>query len=356
MRITALLPLIAAGCVSAEDSLGELELRATNATNEGCRPALCGLNAHDLTDGYFHELNLDGLANDDGFSLVDVRKNGLVYNLVVTNGKITATRLAVNGVLSGQELVGLEIRMRRTGSSTIRILKIEGVSNANYWAKPFPSSPPPSLETYKFSYAVGTGGMKDWVCQNGDAFYDAGTSYVPMAPHHAVVFEGDRIDVESLTFQHVQQVPGQANRWFTIGCAETALAKVHLNGQTKAAQGVGFSSTTFQRQAFLKLIMADYCGNGVSFTENAHPLRWRDGAGTMTFPVTEAVELEALWDQNGATCLNTPRLTANPTDESLAAWPNGPEGLIRLLCGGQLPPPCPTWVSSSQLRSYNPQL
>jgi hypothetical protein len=174
-----------------------------------------------------------------------------------------------------------------------------------------------------------------------------------MSAHHALVFEGDRINAESLEFRHVHPDPLAAKRWFTIGCAETALAKLQLNGMTQAAEVHGFESSTFQRQAFLRMIMADYCGRGGSFTVPGQRLWWRDRAGTMQFPAADEVELEARWDHTGAVCLDTPRLEANPTPGSESML----ETLrtrIRLACGGQAPPSCGPYYNVNNLQSYNP--
>jgi hypothetical protein len=65
-------------------------------------------------------------------------------------------------------------------------------------------------------------------------------------------------------------------------------------------------------QAALKMLSADYCGNGTPFTVTGEPLVWRSLSG-MDFNTTPT-DLEARWDQNGARCLDVPRalVTRNP--------------------------------------------
>lgn len=167
-----------------------------------------------------------------------------------------------------------------------------------------------------------------------------------MPEHHALVFEGERLDLDALAI-----APGINTRWFTIACAETALAKLHLTGHTHAAQAAGFSSSVPERQTMLKLLTADYCGTGTSFTAAGQPLRWTDADGTLTIPSSVTRVLEARWTPGGASCLNTPRVAAHPTEASLARFPDV-EQQIAEAC--PRPPPCGTWSAVHHLRSWNP--
>lgn len=58
-------------------------------------------------------------------------------------------------------------------------------------------------------------------------------------------------------------------------------------------------------QAAVRMIRADYCGNGVHHTSNGNPIDVADGLGIQTFESAWAIE--AGWGVNGAVCLNTPR-------------------------------------------------
>jgi hypothetical protein len=357
--LAVILTTSACAVAPVDDGPKQVTVAQEVAGDGKCRPSLCGLNAGALTDGYFHELNLDGLANDEGFSIDRATKGTTRYIVNVVNGKITATSISIGPptILTGQALAGLVIRLKRVVNNvtSYRLLSIESVSYANYWAKPGGVATSQRVETYKFFYRGENNPIGDWVCNNGDLYHDPTEPVRAMSEHHALVFEGDRIDVEDLRVAQYHAVSNPPSRWFTIGCAETALAKMHLNGHTKASHHVGFSNTALQRQTFLKMIMADYCGNGHSFTVTGQRLRWSDSAGTMTIPSTFGKELEARWDENGALCLNTPRVDAHPTSESRAHFEEGIETAIDLVCGiGNRPPPCPTLSTGSYLRSWNP--
>jgi hypothetical protein len=66
----------------------------------------------------------------------------------------------------------------------------------------------------------------------------------------------------------------------------------------------------------LKMITADYCGTGFSFTVDGHPLRWMDSTTyprpainlNTTLPPVDIVSVEAIWGPTGAVCLDVPRL------------------------------------------------
>ena len=326
------------------------------ATTSKCPPRICGLNAGELTNGgFFHSLNLDGLANDEGYSLVSTSKNGSYYKLAVTNGKISASLtigLASAPTHLGSNLAGTKLRLKKVTTSGTSYYSITIASVANttdYWAKRTNGLATPKIETYKLFFQGENSQIGAYLCQDGAEFVDPDSPVRAMPEHHALVFEGDLIDVEGL------DVIGTNPRWFNIGCAETALAKMQLNGHTYAAQSAGFSNSTSERQTFLKMITADYCGIRNSFTVSGQQLRWTDDDGTMTIAWYISKVLEAEWGPNGATCLNTPRVIAHPTDASDDAFENGVWMEIDHWC--QRPPPCSTSGGLQvipHLKSWNP--
>lgn len=125
------------------------------------------------------------------------------------------------------------------------------------------------------------------------------------APHAAVVFEGDRYDDPQHTVSDSVGSP-----WFNIACAGGYPAKLHLLRHTWAA---GFGSDgiehwptkVWQRQAYLRAIVADYKGDGTSWTETGVRLDYGDVAGI--HPIRSSGTLEAIWTEHGAECLNDPR-------------------------------------------------
>ncbi len=357
--------LVTCSCVAPSSETEEFE--GTEASEEAmvgqalyepgngkCPPNICGMNSGDLSDGgFFYDLNLDGLANDDGYSLTSVRKGSALYDLEVDDGRLTATlffgMVGSPHTLSGTGLAGAELRLKKvseTGVVSYRSLFIDSVSRVtDYWARRTDGVATPKIETYKFRMQLDSG-LGAYLCQNGATFVDPSSPVRAMPEHHALVFEGERIDVETLTL-----APTTNSRWFNIGCAETALAKMHLNGHTKASKSVGFTSTIAERQTMLKMLTADYCGTGNSFTVSGQRLRWSDDRGTMTIAPSVTKVMEARWDEHGAVCLNTPRVDAHPTDASREEFEWG----ARLEIDHECTIPACGWTNvTPHLVSWNP--
>src|SRR5207302_89273 len=148
------------------------------------------------------------------------------------------------------------------------------------------------------------------VCQNPPSQTDFTGAPNPdllgMDAFHAVVFEGDRIDAWQKTVATTIEAS-----WFNIGCAGSTLAKMQLTGHTHVGLQDGLATTMDQRQTMLKMLAADYCGNGTPYTVAGQPLHWADEYNWMHAMASDA--LEARWTSAGADCLNTPRIEANHT-------------------------------------------
>lgn len=355
--------LAATGCAtsdlepeSASDEGGAKEGEVTQFLNSKCPAHICGMNSAELSDGgFFYDLNLDQLPNSQGWSLMSAKKGSAYYDLAVAGGRITATfSLGMVGspqTLSGYSLAGLEMRLKKilpSGNPTYRTLIIQSVSRTtDYWAKLPGGAATPKIETYKF-YVDSDSGYGAYLCQNGAAFVDPTSPVRAMPEHHALVFEGERVDVDALTI-----APQLNTRWFNIGCAETAMAKLQLTGHTKAAyHHAGFVTSIAERQTMLKMITADYCGTGNSFTVSGQPLRWTDDRGTMTLSTGFPKVLEARWTPNGAACLNTPRADAHPSDASRAVFEWGAAFEIAHEC--TIPACAPASIVPYHLYSWNP--
>lgn len=352
--VVLLAALAAGGCLADPAELAALEQYAGN--QEGKCPAhICGLNSPDLDDGWFYELNLDGAVNRDGFMLVSTTKSGAGYRLSTANGRLWANRISGNpfapATLASTGLVGTQLRIRKT-TGTFYNVEIEQVSAiVNYRATLPNGSTPRAIESYRFRIKTdplpGSGlVLSTLMCQNGDLFVDL-RGHTAMPAHHAVLFEGERIDVDSMTISPASE------RWVNIGCAETALAKLQLAGHTKASQVAGFSTSSAERQTMLKLLVGDYCGTGYPITVAGQPLEWTDDRNTLHISAGVSTVLEARWGPDGAICLNKPRLVAHPSAASEAAFPAGVTAAIRAACNGAVPPPCQPTLGVVHLKSYN---
>ena len=116
-----------------------------------------------------------------------------------------------------------------------------------------------------------------------------------------ILFQGERYDSQRKT---IVATGAAADGWVNIGCAGTSLAKLYLTRHTQASQQI--LTTPGERQSMLKMFTADVCGDGTSFTVPGQRLLWADAKGITTF-ASPAAKIEAIWNESGAVCLNTPR-------------------------------------------------
>jgi len=107
---------------------------------------------------------------------------------------------------------------------------------------------------------------------------------------------GERYDAQTKTIERV-------DNFGAFACKGQALAKMKLMGR---APNDGYGSTWQDRQATLKMLTADYCGTGESFTRVGEPLAWVDALGWFS-EVPDLATKEAHWTDAGAQCLDTPR-------------------------------------------------
>lgn len=306
----------------------------------GCPPFMCGTDSNSpVIDMYgFHDLKNPATGpaeNAGGFTLVSFETFSGYKN---TNIRVEGAELKVGYPGKTVPVVNGFLRLKhRSGAQYL--IYIKASSDATYWAKNAAGN---KTHTYfiKWLTAPPGGGVPraenpEWpnVCShpskdnNGDA--------MGMNGMHVVMFESDRIDANKI------EVIGQDPRWFNIGCAGHALAKLHLSGHSQGAVNDTTASAidtyagtkSHHRTTYLKLVAGDYCGTGRPFTVAGMPLNWADvdtydtgvAGKWMKFANDNGaspnnLEIEARWSENGATCLNVPRV-----DHNIVAVPAGKE-------------------------------
>jgi hypothetical protein len=275
-----------------------------------CPPSACGVNGPGIDARGFHSISKSGQVNEAGYKLVRFEKDGVQYKLDVTHGYLTGSRGAVVA-LSGQALVGARLVLAdKDGESrSIRIAQVGQMT--------FPVGEPDPIETYVFEYpTIATGGWRNLCAQRDlSAVVDPGLDAMGMQPEDSILFEGDRIDLDSKTVAVDPDLD-----WFNIGCAGHVLSKLHLTRNTIASTSAVPGALSFSgRQATLKLVTADYCGDGTAFTVTGQRLVWQGGQVEYNEPPTT---IEAHWGEHGALCLDTPRMAVPTTDEGAIAFPN----------------------------------
>jgi hypothetical protein len=340
LRISAFV-LLLGGCLTPVTEEPPASSSQQGLGGGNCDVFMCGTNSPQIAEFGFWDLNLPpalgtlGARNNIGLQLYGFVQGGTLYQPKVYAGKLTATRDAVT--LSGSALInGSLILVHDNRLFQIKVLEVGSVDS---WAQPV-RGPHVTLETYKldwFELVNGSWGDGRNVCknpptrENGDALTMTG-----QFAFHTLLFEGDRIEGAK------KLDTGIDNTWFNLGCAGHALAKMALTGHTEAARDAGtFATTLSERQTMLKMLVADYCGDGTPFTVAGQPLNWRDDHGTMKLVAAPAqLVLESRWTDGGAACLDKPRVDAHWTSLGNTTFGADVYDQVQGHCPLQMPPPC----------------
>lgn len=286
----------------------EVELRPYN-----CPTWRCGFNSAEVNGRAIRELNLDGLPNSAGVKIVGfIAPAGLLGNYKLdVEGDALVARNSSGDTLSGHQLIGAIILVTEPGLLSLPLpITILGYDEIDAWAEGAPKVPAYALLYPDVGSLLGVRN----VC-NGDLLDPLATA--------ATVLAGETYDLETKT------VNPDKPRWLTIACAGSAAAKMRLLGYGPHGDfdGEGNPATVAQRQATLKMLTADYCGSGHSYTENGAAVQWENAAGTVVSPGPHGA-LEAVWTAAGAACLDATRLADVEVACSLPACSSysGPPG------------------------------
>ena len=282
-------------------------------------PIACGANSPIVKVYRTFDFNLDGVANAEGITLLGLSIGAEYYKLEVIDSKIRAT--SVDGkVVTGTALTGAKIWLELPTTEKVAItisevgvypeavgLRLPLETYVLQWADVLTYVSGPMIPGEKFPDGVmPTEDAPHYVCE--EVKEDA--EELGLRVFESTVFEGDRYDPDAKTVEH--QVD---DRWFNIGCGKHMLAKMRLTRNTmhtaKSWQNV---------QAAMKMFSADYCGTGQPFTLPGVKITWRD-RGLMDYS-HRPDEIEARWSENGALCLDEPRLVDRA--DVLAACPPRP--------------------------------
>lgn len=285
------LAFTAIGCDTTEDVGFDVEHR--NGGGWSCPPRQCGLNSAEVNARTIRELNLDGLANSDGMRIVGfVAPLGLLGNYQLGVEKDELVARSGNNVLRGAGLIGATILVKPPGLLAFPIpLLVLGHSKIASWAD---GAAP--VDTYAFVYPdLGAALGSRNVC-NGELTDLLATT--------ATVLGGETYDLTTKTV-HADQ-----SRWFTIACPGSAADKLRMLGYGPQSNfpGANHPATPDQRQATLKMITADYCGNGTSYTANGTRIQWDNADGTVSMAGSHGA-VEAVWTKDGALCLESTRIS-----------------------------------------------
>ncbi|KIG12191.1 hypothetical protein DB30_01827 [Enhygromyxa salina] len=289
-----------AGCDEAQPD-DDTELRGLSYD---CPRWRCGYNTSEVNGKSLQELHLGGLANADGVKLVGFfPPAGLLLNwTLTTEGDALVARggLFGKGKLRGHALVG-SILLLRVESNLLVPVVIAGYEEVDSWATDGAPQAAYALIYPDLAQPL----LQKSVCKG---------SLIDPLQASVVILAGERYDLETKTV-----IPNQSN-WITLACAGSAAAKMALLGYGPHANfdDSGAPASPAQRQATLKMITADYCGDGLAYTVDGTELIWENQSGTVVPTTTSDLSApEAIWTDAGALCLDVPR-AADPSEVACA--------------------------------------
>jgi|JI10StandDraft_1071094.scaffolds.fasta_scaffold03781_4 hypothetical protein len=329
LAITGALAL--AACVESPD-LGTEVAAVKNGGGFDCDVLGCSSNSAWLGPFEFHELDeTRQQANLEGLRITSFKKNGLDYEVDVTNASLVARRywMGIPFTLSGANLVGSTMTVQGHGR-TFEILFLAHFLQPLWQEKQLGQS----VDAFDLRwYEEATGTARQPVCKNPPQGKDGDPLWT--SNMEAIFYTGDRYRRDTL--EVIASNPREAGPWFNIACAGNVLAKLAMNRHTHATRGPTVT-TWQQRQAMLKMYTSDVCGTGDAFTVSGTPLKWESKWGweSPTYYATP----EALWNEEGALCLGTHRLNKTPDDM---------DSQIATACAavGRTLEPCSSYVPST---------
>jgi hypothetical protein len=285
-----------AACATSLDTGEEIQLVCGN-------PLGCPGNSDIVAALGPYELSLAPIerrpANTRGFKIESIKHNGVPFSSFdVVGASLVGTLPGDDTKLSRGLLIGTTIRLHHT-SGRVFDMQLE-----QYFPVPFYDTTR-SIEIigYLITYqevGVAGNGPQD-LCPYKEPELDPNSNRT-----WAVFWKGDRYrpsTAEIFASGPGAETEGHVGDWFNLSCAGEATIKMLRN---EVGEAVAPRSPVAARKATLNMFTAKYCPDPTRYTQLGQPLSWQD---TWTSNGLGDIEsFEAIWDQNGAVCLNTPRL------------------------------------------------
>jgi hypothetical protein len=250
------------------------------------------MNGERLSGVSLNGVSVSG-ATLNGVNYTGITIGGVAVSNVYLDGTVLHGTLAGGVALSGSDFIGAQLQGSMSDGSSLN-LRIDNIGG----------SADPDISYFSVSYQQVSNGS--WVNLCGTDAQGAVKSF-PLA---------GRWDNSQGTATGGAYV-ADATR-FTLACRGAAIAKcAELPGykpwQTKqVCTSWGECSTVSLQpvhQACVRMVRADYCGNGRSATVSGTEIDVFDGLGMKDTDPTVAGTLEAEWTPSGAQCVSHPRWT-----------------------------------------------
>jgi len=293
--LTSVLSLSACANSLAPEELGPRSFLAAPLTIENGKD----LNGKDLNGKDLNGTDLSKFMVS--VNLNPAKKGGATLDDVWLDGT-TFYGYKGSNIYLGVEFVGVELRGNLGDGSAVPV-RITGMNPA--------PAPNQDVNLYNVEYLDGASGTWKPACQ--DAVGGA-TSALPVLG----------------VWDYRQGVPGGGSKIddpnrFTFACMGGAIAKCALWGYRPWASYSGMALAAYH-QACTRMVRADYCGTGQSYTKTGNPINFYDELGIQQD--TEDWFFEAEWDINGARCF----YALNRTHSSLPCF----DSRADLVCGQSL--------------------
>ncbi len=240
-------------------------------------------NSPRVNNASLADINLDG-ANSSGIKLrgLGTAKFGTIALEVDVATERFVGLAGVDPVLTDDAVLGAKIVLEMPGGTTVHLTISDYDDAVESWA--VDHAP---MTAYRATYVGGSGQIE------------------PLCPSTSPENQWFTL-IAGETYDRVTHTVVADPRTVSLACVGEAAAKMKLMGYgPHGNRGAGPE----EREATLRMITADYCGDGTSFTASGVAVAWRDAAGTVLPPTAEKT-MEALWNEHGAICLGTPRHAA----------------------------------------------
>jgi hypothetical protein len=220
-------------------------------------------------------MSLNGMSLN-GMSLNGMSLNGMSLNGMSLNGGELSGTTSEGTPVSGDDLVGATMVGQLAGGTALN-LRIDSASEL--------ALPHDTVWAYEVSYL--SGGTWSPVC---------GTS--GGAPVLAIPLEGTWDNTAGTLTGGSWSASGGS---FTLACRGAALAKCVEFGYEPWSKVGGVSLRSYH-QACTRMLRADYCGDGTSWTVNGTEVNLYDDLGIQSDEAE--LQIDAEWSADGALCAN----------------------------------------------------
>lgn len=307
LLVLALLP----ACDLDSESSEQDEFRTTFSYNAPlffgvCPVSLCGTNAG--VAGAL-SINVTGEGTLDGKRLVEVLDSDNVQVELSIEGNELQLVYPGGDKVGGEGLIGAQLVMQDIQTETRTYIHIDDYAAEGVPSMQFEESYYP---TYLFTYRTGEepASSRTPLCAT-HPWYDSAGSFTPET-NKAIAIQNEAYNWFGDSLSGAELGQNGAADWLTIGCSGGAFSKKILMGYDRNNHP-SIRPSEEQNDTMMNLLTARYC-DGENHTVTGTPIYWQNEWEWFAPP--HGLDIEAVWDENGAVCLDNPRWADRETVEA----------------------------------------